>query len=83
MILHWTDILRQGQGTEFVLHTDASDRGVGAVLLQGEGLRKTIIYESRKPSGADVNYTTSQKECLTVVWATVRLYFNLYGRHFD
>ena len=77
-ILHlpdWTKV--------FVLRTDASDRGVGAVLLQEvEGILKPIIYESRKLSSAEVNYATIEKECLAIVWATGRLYFYLYGRHF-
>jgi len=52
----------------FVIHTDASDYAVGAVLTQGEeGKEQPIAYFSRKLVGAQKRYTVMEKECLAVL----------------
>ena len=67
----------------FVLRTDASDRGMGAVLLQdhGEGLQP-VAYASKKFVGAETNYSTVEKECLATVWGIKKFETYLYGTHF-
>ena len=50
----------------FTLVCDASDYGVGAVLMQDD---RPIAYESRRFSPAELNYTVSEKEALAVVHA--------------
>ncbi|XP_046687392.1 uncharacterized mitochondrial protein AtMg00860-like [Homalodisca vitripennis] len=53
------------------LHTDASDIGVGAVIMQKEkGDALPVAYASRRLSEAEKKYTVTEKECIGVVWAT-------------
>jgi len=68
---------------EFILTTDASNRGLGAVLSQGPvGKDLPIAYASRSLNSAENNYTTSEKELLAIVWATKHFRPYLYGRRF-
>jgi hypothetical protein len=49
---------------------DASDYAVGAVLGQRkEGRVHTVYYASKTLSGAQLNYATTEKELLAVVFA--------------
>ena len=68
----------------FVLRTDASDVGVGAVLLQefeGEG-RLPIAYTSKKLLPREKNYSTIEKECLGIIWGIEKFRKYLYGVEF-
>ena len=52
----------------FVLDTDASDMGVGAVLSQVNGCNETVVaYGSRTLSKSERNYYATKKELLAVV----------------
>ena len=54
---------------EFTLDCDASDEGVGAVLVQRQGgVDKVIDYGSRRLSKSQRNYSTTRKELSCVVF---------------
>lgn len=66
----------------FIIQTDASDRGLGAVLLQGLTDRHPVAFISRKLYPREVRYSTVEKECLAVKWAIDSLKYYLLGRKF-
>lgn len=69
---------------EFNVTTDASGYAVGAVLSQGKiGTDRPIAYASRLLNGAELNYSTIEKECLALVYAVQHFRPYLYGRKFN
>ncbi len=64
----------------FLLQTDASDRGLGAVLTQEiGGEERPVLYISRKLSKRETMYSTIEKECLAIRWAVLTLRYYLLG----
>ena len=67
----------------FLLHTDASQVGLGAVLSQViDNEEHPILYASRKLLKHEMNYATVEKEALAVKWAIHHLRYYLWGRQF-
>ena len=68
----------------FILQTDASDRGVGAVLTQkdDEERERPIAYFSRKLLSREERYSTVEKECLAIKLGIEAFKVYLLGRHF-
>ncbi|CAK1589169.1 unnamed protein product [Parnassius mnemosyne] len=68
---------------EFILTTDASNVAIGAILSQGPiGSDKPVCYASRTLNESEVNYSTIEKELLSIVWATKYFRPYLFGRTF-
>ena len=65
----------------FVLYTDASSRGLGAVLAQEQdGAERTIAYASRGLSSAEQNYPAHKLEFLALKWSVTDKFSDyLYG----
>lgn len=69
---------------DFVLRTDASADGIGAILLQDEGGNLfPVAYASRKLVDRERRFSTVERECLAVVWGIDKFSRYLYGRAFD
>ena len=65
----------------FILHTDSSLEGLGAVLYQIQnGVRRVIAYASRSVSKTEMNYPVHKLEFLALKWAvTDKFHDYLYG----
>ena len=68
---------------DFVLETDASIRGLGAVLSQkqSDGKLHPIAFASRALSPPEKNYAVTELETLAVVWACSHFHAYLYGHN--
>ena len=68
----------------FVLQTDASYIGIGAVLsVMRDGEERPVSYFSKKLLPAERNYSASELECLAVVRAADHFAVHLLGpNHF-
>ena len=66
----------------FILHTDASNLAIGAVLSQNiDGIERPIAYASRTLSKAESQYCVIRKELLAVVNFT-KYFKHMYGKQF-
>ena len=67
----------------FTLQVDASDLGIGAIVLQEENGKKVpVAYASRKLKQSERSYAVIEKECLALVWAVQKFSRYLYGTPF-
>ncbi|UYV85033.1 hypothetical protein LAZ67_X004344, partial [Cordylochernes scorpioides] len=70
-------------GTNFILDTDASNLGIGAVLSQVQDEDEQVIeFFSRVLTKAERNYCATRKELLAIVKAVEHFHKYLYGQNF-
>ena len=67
----------------FILRTDASEYGLGAVLLQyHEDVPFPVAYASRKLLEREKRYSTIERECLAILFGIKRFEYYLTGKEF-
>ena len=66
---------------EFILHTDASLQGVGAVLMQrtDKGRERVVAYASRTLKPSEKNYAITHLEGLAVIFALKKFHYLILG----
>jgi len=72
-------VLRQADlSKDYYFTSDASDVALGAVLQQkdDDGILHPIAYASKTLNDAQRNYSTTEKECLALIWGLE--HFNTY-----
>ena len=69
---------------EFIIYTDASDFGLGAVLSQADdnGNHHLVTYLSKKLQAGERHLLMIERECLVIVWTLQKLRPYIWGQHF-
>lgn len=68
---------------QFILDTDASNHGIGAVLFQvPDGTEKVLAYYSRVLNKSERNYCVTRRELLAIVDSLKSSHHYLYGCKF-
>ncbi|GFO41266.1 Zinc finger protein [Plakobranchus ocellatus] len=64
---------------KFVLRTDASDRGLGAALMQeNEGTLFLVAYASKNLTDRERKYSVTERDALAIVWGVKKFSLYLY-----
>ena len=72
-------------GATFIVQTDACDYGIAGVIYQIDeiGDERIISIVSRCLTNAEINYTTTEKELLAIVYTIMKCRYYLIGVHFE
>lgn len=68
----------------FVIQSDASDKGMGAVLLQRDDKNNEFVieYASKAFNKCELRYPTIKKEAKALSWSIKKFHHYLFGRKF-
>ena len=66
------------------LHLNLGSTTTGAILCQvdNEGQEHPVVFASRKLQPPEIKLSTTEKECLAIVWAVETFRYYLFGRKF-
>jgi len=68
---------------EIILSTDASNKSLGACMMQEyDGVKHPVMYASKKMLSREQNYSAGEREALAIVWAVNKFHRYLYGQQF-
>ena len=65
--------------TSTILQTDASKKGLRAVLLQNS---KPVMFAPRALTGSERNYQNLERECIATTWGMVKFHYLIYEKEF-
>ena len=75
-----TTLVSPDYSKDFIIHSDASDFAVGAVLLQQhDNMLKPIEFASRRLSSTQMNYSVTEKEATGVHFSLMKFRFVITG----
>ncbi|UYV76822.1 hypothetical protein LAZ67_14002105 [Cordylochernes scorpioides] len=78
------ELTKKGTRKKFMIFTDASDIGCGGMLSQlKNGTPQPITFYSHKFRGAELNYSTIEKECLAIIMAIEQIDYYIYGQQVE
>jgi hypothetical protein len=78
VMLNWLDY-----NLPIFVRTDASDLGLGAVLVQyPQGKERVVFYASRTLNNAEQNISACDNECLAILWGINKFRDFLWGQEF-
>lgn len=68
----------------FTVQCDASNESLGAILTQNDddGFEHPIMFISRPLTNAERKYSTTERECLAMVWSIKKFRPYIEGSHF-
>jgi hypothetical protein len=76
IVLNWTK--------KFHVHTNASNYAIGTMLVQNldDTIDKPIYYANQLMIGAEMNYSTTKKEALAMMYVIKKFHHYLLGNNF-
>ena len=82
-IISATKLSHYDETKQLILATDASQRGIGAVLLQMQNdEERPIAHASKTLSPAQQRYSQIEREALAIIFGVKKFHQYLYGRKF-
>ena len=82
-VISATKLSHYDETKPLILATDASQRGIGAVLMQKQNdEEKPIAHASKTLSSTQQRYSQIEREALSIIYGVKKFYQYLYSRKF-